>query len=454
MSANLQQSGEGDKTVYAPHSFSKASEELFISLFDRKTDNQPKERIVTWAGFCARMQEPYIRLQKDGSAFAPATFEPAHRLKGNVRAVSMLIFDIDEQIELAALCAKLHALECAFCVYSTHSHKRHTDKNPKAETRWRVCIPLAEPYAKEDSPSAFENFDLWQTVNSALELHADENAKDVSRLHYAPAKVCAEAEYEHAIEAGAFFDWRAFLASQPEKVTEQGFDKTNASEANDAAETSHYATHEERHAELCRRIEQRARKNERGVYEMKCPAHNGNGETSLVYFPDSGSVKCLRKANPCSYFDLLRAFGLPDERLPSREHAEAKDKAESDRNKPLRLVRLSDVEKREVDWLWQPFIAQGAFTIIEGEEGIGKSWLLCAVACAVAQGFGLPNGEPSEPANVLLLSAEDSLSFTLKPRLEAMNAPCERIIAVDELFTLDADGIFALNQRLPNTRRA
>jgi hypothetical protein len=442
MSANLQQSGEGDKTFIASQGFKpKQSEELVISLFDRKTDNKPKERTITWTGFCARVKEPYIRSQKDGSAFAPARFEPAHRLKENVRAVSMLVFDIDEQIELAALREKLRPLECAFCVYSTHSHKRHTEKNPEAETRWRVSIPLAVPYAQEDSPSAFENFDLWQTVNDALSLDADTQAKDVSRMHYAPAKVSNEAEYEYTTNAGVFFDWRGFLASQPEQVTSPCLHETNAAEATHAQETSHYQTHEERHAELCRRIEQRAKLNIRGALEMKCPAHKGNGETSLVYFPTSGSVKCLKG---CDYFAILRAFGLPDERLPSKERAAAKDKAGQNKNKPLHTVKLSDVEKKEVNWLWRPLIAQGAFTIIEGEEGIGKSWLLCAIACAVAQGYGLPNSEPSIIANVLLLSAEDSLSFTLKPRLETMNAPCERIIAVDELFTLDADGIHRL----------
>lgn len=92
----------------------------------------------------------------------------------------MLVFDVDEQIELAALCEKLRAIECAFCVYSTHSHKRQTEKNPKAETRWRVCIPL-ETYAKEDSPSAFENFDLWMNFAFVL-IMTEESARFSPRL--------------------------------------------------------------------------------------------------------------------------------------------------------------------------------------------------------------------------------------------------------------------------------
>ena len=41
-----------------------------------------------------------------------------------------------------------------------------------------------------------------------------------------------------------------------------------------------------------------------------------------------------------------------------------------------------------------------------------------------------------------------SLPFVIKPRLEAVNAPCERIIAIDEHFTFDKDGILRLGFEL------
>ncbi len=409
---------------------------FLISLFDSKTDNQPKEKIITWADFCARVRKPHVRARKDGCAFAPCRFEPSLRRKKNVRFLSILVYDVDAQIELDTLHRKLHPLESAFAIYSTHSHRRQTEKNPNAETRWHVVVPLAEPV------EASEYLELWHTLNAALDLRADENARDASRMHFIPAKADTGAEYEHAIEAGEnFFRWREFLARHAEKVSAEGSHKTKPSDADCAPETGRLVSHDARHAELCRLIEQKAKRNSRGAFEMRCPAHAGKGETSLVYFPDTSSVKCL---TGCDYFAILRAFGLSDERLPKTHGEKANAKLERSKLAPLRTVKLSEVEKKSVKWLWKPFIAQGAFTIIEGEEGIGKSWLLCAIACAVAQGYGLPNSFTEEPANVLLLSAEDSLSFTLKPRLEAMNAPCERIIAVDELFTLDADGIFRL----------
>lgn len=122
--------------------------------------------------------------------------------------------------------------------------------------------------------------------------------------------------------------------------------------------------------------------------------------------------------------------------------------------KPLRAVALSDIESKPVKWLWQPFLAIGTLNLLEGEEGIGKTFLTCALSCAVASGKGLPftgEGEHIEPSSVLLISAEDSLSHVLKPRLEAMDAPTERIFVTDEPFSLDDEGIFRLSLLIAET---
>lgn len=118
---------------------------------------------------------------------------------------------------------------------------------------------------------------------------------------------------------------------------------------------------------------------------------------------------------------------------------------------PLHTIKLSDVKAAEIVWLWKPFIAIGAFIIIEGAEGEGKTFITLAIATTTGIGKGFPmmsDDEHLEPANVVLMSAEDSLAHTIKPRLDAMNAPCESIIAIDEPFTLDRDGIIRLGMVL------
>ncbi|MEK7724184.1 MAG: AAA family ATPase [Acidobacteriota bacterium] len=116
--------------------------------------------------------------------------------------------------------------------------------------------------------------------------------------------------------------------------------------------------------------------------------------------------------------------------------------------KPLRMTNLATVKSLPVEWLWQPLIPLGAFTLIDGEEGIGKTFINCAIACAVASGKGLPfvpESEHIQPSNVLMISSEDSFPYVIKPRLEAMNAPCERISFIDEPFVLDKTGVFQLS---------
>jgi hypothetical protein len=115
--------------------------------------------------------------------------------------------------------------------------------------------------------------------------------------------------------------------------------------------------------------------------------------------------------------------------------------------KPLKTVKMSDVEAKTTNFIWNPFIPDGTFVIIEGAEGEGKTYLVLAIATAVASGKGFPLMSFEDhiaPSNVIIMTAEDSLPHTIKPRLNSMNAPCERIIAVDEPFTLNKDGIFRL----------
>ncbi len=88
--------------------------------------------------------------------------------------------------------------------------------------------------------------------------------------------------------------------------------------------------------------------------------------------------------------------------------------------------------------------AEGKLTLLEGDPGLGKSWLTCAIACAVSHGKGLPNAAPFEAGNVLMLSAEDGLGDTLRPRLDAVGADVRRVFALDEPLTLDAAGLVRL----------
>jgi hypothetical protein len=97
------------------------------------------------------------------------------------------------------------------------------------------------------------------------------------------------------------------------------------------------------------------------------------------------------------------------------------------------VVNLVDVEVKPVAWLWPNWIARGCITMFDGDPGLGKSTIALDLAARVTRGFKMaPEGGPGgiEPGNVLILSAEDTLEHTIKPRLAVLEADMMRIIAI------------------------
>ncbi len=116
---------------------------------------------------------------------------------------------------------------------------------------------------------------------------------------------------------------------------------------------------------------------------------------------------------------------------------------------PLKVTKMSEVEARPVDWLWSGYLARGVFNLVDGEEGIGKTFLLLKIAASLAAEEKLPGDTRELPsAKTMLVSAEDSLPFVIKPRLDALKANSEQIVAIDERFTLNNEGFTRLGMAM------
>ena len=47
---------------------------------------------------------------------------------------------------------------------------------------------------------------------------------------------------------------------------------------------------------------------------------------------------------------------------------------------PLEVVKASEIEPKEVKWLWYPYIPVGKVTLLQGDPGDGKSKLMLSIA--------------------------------------------------------------------------
>ena len=94
----------------------------------------------------------------------------------------------------------------------------------------------------------------------------------------------------------------------------------------------------------------------------------------------------------------------------------------------LELIRASEVTVEKIDWLWRSRFAKGAVTLAEGGPEKGKSTILADLAARISCGHSFPGDtETREPANVVMLIAEDDIAATVVPRLIAAGADRQRV---------------------------
>ncbi|MDR0490211.1 MAG: AAA family ATPase [Oscillospiraceae bacterium] len=97
----------------------------------------------------------------------------------------------------------------------------------------------------------------------------------------------------------------------------------------------------------------------------------------------------------------------------------------------LTTLRACDVEIRPVRWLWRDVIVRGALNSVQGIAGIGKTYLICAIAAAVSSGGAVQsvNGDMERVSGgqVLFLSGDDDPETTLVPRMKELGADLSSI---------------------------
>lgn len=102
----------------------------------------------------------------------------------------------------------------------------------------------------------------------------------------------------------------------------------------------------------------------------------------------------------------------------------------------LIVRRVSDVQPEPIEWLWGQRIAIGKLSMIAGDPGLGKSQLTAFMAARVTTGTAWPDDNASRPTgSVVMLSCEDDVGDTIRPRLEAAGANLDRVHVVEAVRT-------------------
>ncbi len=98
----------------------------------------------------------------------------------------------------------------------------------------------------------------------------------------------------------------------------------------------------------------------------------------------------------------------------------------------ISVIRMSDVQTQEVQWLWKPYIPFGKVTIIQGNPGEGKTTVALRLAAACTNHKLFPEMEDIQPFPVIYQTAEDGLGDTIKPRLLEAGADLSKVMVIDE----------------------
>jgi hypothetical protein len=104
------------------------------------------------------------------------------------------------------------------------------------------------------------------------------------------------------------------------------------------------------------------------------------------------------------------------EKLPEDVHEKYEKPSEVE---PIDFKSLVNVEEQDVEWIWYPYLARGELTILEGDPGVGKSYLIEVVGKELCDGGKLPSMRPiyNRRMKVFFFDMENDPAKVLKKRM-------------------------------------
>ncbi len=152
----------------------------------------------------------------------------------------------------------------------------------------------------------------------------------------------------------------------------------------------------------------------------------------------------------------LTAYWQPGERYADNRERQAIQSGDTTASEPdaaprdewtPKITYLSDVQPERVRHLWPGRIPLGKLTVVDGDPGLGKTTVLLDIGARLTTDAAMPDGTASDldgPAGVVILTAEDGLADTIRPRLDAAGADVSKVVALECLVNGDEERSLSL----------
>lgn len=103
---------------------------------------------------------------------------------------------------------------------------------------------------------------------------------------------------------------------------------------------------------------------------------------------------------------------------------------------------MADVEEENLNWIWYPYLAKGEVTILEGDPGLGKSYLAQMISKGIVDGDVLPSVKrcAAVSGKVAYFDIENSSGTVTKKRLATNGCKAfHNFYQEEEPFSIDDD---------------
>ena len=113
----------------------------------------------------------------------------------------------------------------------------------------------------------------------------------------------------------------------------------------------------------------------------------------------------------------------------------------------IAFIDVETIQPVPVTWVWPRRVARGKLALLAGDPGLGKSQIVLDIIARITTGAPWPDDGHAPRGRCIILTAEDAISDTIRPRLEAAGANLKLVKVLDAI--LDEKG----QRRTFNLRR-